>query len=1027
MIHYRTIFTAPQDTINHGRLLNTGDSLILSLDAGKYDYPVKRRIRIMGGGKFPAPYHQRNEEVFRTYLYLIDDCLDTTDSYKEKYSLLLHGEGETFERSIYYRLSEHEFRSGPAQLIIPVKAGSLDKKLFCEIEFYQKKEDIHPDDIYDTADAKTVIEIPGGTYDWKEINANITIPSNTACILFHLYGKNFSGNCRIATPQFLQNGKTSPLPSLKPYSGTPANWFGINLSSKEWPEFECRINNKTIFSGKVFDRASEVNEFEIDLPRTLSGSDTLTILNQKKFPVSYPYVIRQVDLIEESARDFEIAFVPEFVIMKKEFGVLIETNKADLDLSIRTTKGISPLQNKIHLASTGWHVLKFAADTIAISPRIYISDGSRNAETAIHQVLQKNDDHIILSTTDDIYINHDKEYFGRWIGWYCSEGIGNGYGWRPSYQWNGTHTADSAFYRWANSLLSDLDMPYSLMIEGRSLTEKDVNPTDAMMASPFYMGRQAHENDGGFYYWGQFRYIGVFTDLMAKLRVAGGIFPKTRIIRNQNETSVYYDHYACKNMSDGAQQFVNNIRNARGQSTRHTGPSTLFRYFLQAGYSWVGAEQMYGPEDVILSSLRGACKAYGRNGFGTHLATQWGSGPFDEPEHASRLFLSLALSYMHGATHINTEDGLWNTEDGKDRYTTAGKEHIGMQKKMLDYILTHERRGNFVALIAFVQGRNDGWRCFARGQNVWGQKGDDWKFGPAEESFDLLKVFYPQSSLDAVYKFPCPKEEPGWYTGMPYGPVDLMPIEAPEDVINTYTSIVLLGWNSFMEEDFVRLLKFVKQGGTLLLSRPNINAELNHGKPARLPVSRTLDELLGTDFATASGIVRRSVEKGKVIYFADNVYPSDTSVRPAFEKELRLLGENIQTSEKEKGWIKGNNLVSFTVYDRKENGQRKIYLLNTDWWSGAGSHEASLMLGSSVIPLSVRKNTIGSVDILGDYAVIPSGMQTDIISMNIRNDALELIVQTTADEELIICRKSDGKKISRKINGAGLHSLLIKF
>ena len=39
------------------------------------------------------------------------------------------------------------------------------------------------------------------------------------------------------------------------------------------------------------------------------------------------------------------------------------------------------------------------------------------------------------------------------------------------------------------------------------------------------------------------------------------------------------------------------------------GPSTLFRYLYQAGYDWLGAEQMYGPEEIILSSLRGASRA----------------------------------------------------------------------------------------------------------------------------------------------------------------------------------------------------------------------------------------------------------------------------------------------------------------------------------------------------------------------------------------------------------------------------------
>lgn len=62
-------------------------------------------------------------------------------------------------------------------------------------------------------------------------------------------------------------------------------------------------------------------------------------------------------------------------------------------------------------------------------------------------------------------------------------------------------------------------------------------------------------------------------------------------------------------MADGARKLVANFRYSKGPSTRHTGPSTLFRYLYQAGYDWLGAEQMYGPEEIILSSLRGASRA----------------------------------------------------------------------------------------------------------------------------------------------------------------------------------------------------------------------------------------------------------------------------------------------------------------------------------------------------------------------------------------------------------------------------------
>jgi hypothetical protein len=289
-------------------------------------------------------------------------------------------------------------------------------------------------------------------------------------------------------------------------------------------------------------------------------------------------------------------------------------------------------------------------------------------------------------------------------------------------------------------------------------------------------------------------------------------------------------------MEEGADYFTDNLRKAKGLSTRHTGPSTMFRYFYKAGYDWLGAEQMYGPEEVILSSLRGASRAYGKNDYGTHLATQWGSGPVDTPEHATRLFLSLAISYMHGATHINTEEGLWNTEPGIDRFSKSGQEHIKAQRDMLQYIQTHERRGTLVTPVAVIQGRNDGWKCFGR-DNVWAQKNEEWKFGPAEESFDLLNVFYPGNKLEPIYKYPTPKSPQGWYSSTPYGLIDLVPVEAPSEALANYKAIAFLGWNTYSDEDFKKLTEYVKTGKTLLLTGAQLNTGLVHNKPVTYPAN----------------------------------------------------------------------------------------------------------------------------------------------------------------------------------------------
>lgn len=92
-------------------------------------------------------------------------------------------------------------------------------------------------------------------------------------------------------------------------------------------------------------------------------------------------------------------------------------------------------------------------------------------------------------------------------------------------------------------------------------------------------------------------------------------------------------------------------------------------------------------------------------------------------------------------------------------------------------------------------------------------KSEKWKFNKACESFDLLKVFYPDHIIDG-----CGPE--GWFTSTPYGPVDLLPVEAPQDVMNRYKAMIFLGWNTYDKGDFERIRDYVFHGGTLICLLP---------------------------------------------------------------------------------------------------------------------------------------------------------------------------------------------------------------
>ncbi|MEK7720172.1 MAG: hypothetical protein AAB347_11305, partial [Bacteroidota bacterium] len=944
------------------------------------------------------------------------------------------GNGEKLERNAYYRLSEDElkpFRGKRIKVEIPVKTDALivpeNGYLQLELQLYRKKAGRYPDDIYDDADQIKVNRIPNNHPEWFAFSDEVEVPEDIACILFRLGSKDISGQCHLGTPSLSCKGTSLKLLPFQPYQKDRKNWIGESLSTKEWPEFEISINNNTFFSGKVFDRASNVSEFEVELPKAITGKAELKIRLKDGFPARYPYAIRTVELLETSARDFEIVAVPQFVQSNKKFALLVEINRAGTKLGIKTSKNISAAENKIQFDKTGLYTLSFNASDAGLNQSITISDGTRETKYTIPQIIDKKDDRIYISDGDDIYIDKNFRKFSDYIVWYVREGIGNAFCWRPSEQWSDSKVANSDFYKRSLGILNDLQMPYSLMIEGRTLTGRNINPEEDWMKGPLYMGRQAHENDGGYYYWGHFIWEWLHSDLAAKYRPQGGIFAKNRPIRNEKGIFVFYDPYLLKNMEEGPKYFVDNLNKAKGQSIRHTGPSTMFRYLFQAGYEWVGAEQMYGPEEVIMSSVRGACRAYGKDEYGTHLATQWGSGPINTPEHATRLFLSLAISYIHGATHINTEDGLWNTEAGIDRFSQSGQEHIKAQRDMLRYIQTHERRGTLFTPIAVFQGRNDAWKCFGR-DNVWAQKNKEWNFGPAEESFDLLNVFYPGNKLGPIYKFPTPKSPQGWYSSTPYGLIDLLPVEAPLEILENYKAIAFLGWNTYKDDDFKRLINFVKTGKTLLLTGAHLNTELVHNKPVVFPGNdRILKELLGENFKTATQPYENKVGEGNVIFFPEKKYPVDASLKDHYTKALKEIGANAIANENQKGWIENSPNIEFAPWDWKDKNHRTIYLLNIDWWSDTIVHRATLALGNQRFQVDVRRNFLETITVSNGVAVMPGSMTTDILGMEIKGNRCTFTIQTTGKDQLkIFCENQSGIK-TIEIENPGIHAIEYTF
>ena len=125
-------------------------------------------------------------------------------------------------------------------------------------------------------------------------------------------------------------------------------WTGCNLSTRSWPRWKLDFNGTTVYEGNIFDRASDIADFYILLPASVQGNGDLKLtLLKEDNRAAYSYELRSLEIIEESARDFEIVSVPEYVSAGAAFGVLVETNKPDVRLKVQAPSSVIPASQEI--------------------------------------------------------------------------------------------------------------------------------------------------------------------------------------------------------------------------------------------------------------------------------------------------------------------------------------------------------------------------------------------------------------------------------------------------------------------------------------------------------------------------------------------------------------------------------------------------------------------------------------------------------------------------------------------------------
>lgn len=910
------------------------------------DFPATCRLRLLGETDY---FWRWRTEWGATYAISmgVDDALTREGVAGEAYALRWPCRGDRRPCNAYLKFYREELSPGKTCRLSQWVTGEefrCGEGTGLALELYWQKEGRHPHDVFDSPDQVVFLPYPEGSYGWQEVSTEFPMPENVACAILRMGVVEARGALKTGSPRLAPEGGENVAPPLAPTQSrrTRFNYLGENLSRRDWLECTLRVDGREIFRGEKYSSIVRRPEYTFEAGPLAPGKHLLTLTLEDDYDTAVGFVPQGLELHLLGNHDFELIGAPETVPKGEPFAALLRTTRPHV--VVTTGEG-----RQMDFPQPGLHAFPFPP-LEAQRQDIQLSSPEHQDSFTVERT-EHSSPHICLGTGDAVYIPMEREDMERYLEWYVANHIGNCLCFRHSYRWGGGRGLHQEVWRTLVPLLNQLRIHYTLMVDGREVPGMTANPPEELLQGPFYLGRRAHENDGSLCYWdnkiwGTDEVPEPYGDILSRGVNPGGIQPHVRPKRREGKTWWFFDPEKCRDMKEAAQYFVENLKEAKGDSTRHSGPSTLFRYFFQAGYDCLLAEQMYGPEEVVLSSLRGASRAYGRQNFGTHLAVQWGSTPLDCREHGERLFLSLATSYLQGATEINVEEGLWRMENGYvdyDRFSHACQLHQEAFHRFRTFLEHHPRRGRLVTPAACLQGRYDGWRCFDSGKNVWCHHGEEWKPGLPEESFQLTKVFFPRARLDAVHVSQCDSSPKGWYTGTPYGPVDLLPWEGDW---SPYRAVALLGWHTYRPGDGEKMLRYVRQGGTLLLGKRHLNTALGRLEPLTLPPQEeALETLLGKEWRTATGLRERQEGQGRVLYFPSPEWPAHPEVLPAYGQALQRLARECALAEERQGWIRANEDVEFAAYEQ-EDGHRCFYLLNIRWWDRR-SARATLVQGST--------------------------------------------------------------------------------
>ncbi len=313
-----------------------------------------------------------------------------------------------------------------------------------------------------------------------------------------------------------------------------------------------------------------------------------------------------------------------------------------------------------------------------------------------------------------------------------------------------------------------------------------------------------------------------------------GIFYGRDAVRDAGYTMEEAEREAIASLKEVADAFrIPGVRVSMGDASGGS------RYAYMAGFDVLRCETFVGHSALLLPNARGAARAFDKDMWGAHVASQHNAKP--ELEYGIRRFyLGVYQPYMMGATFVFEEDSQFqhNTTDKMVRGDYLPREKNRIMQRFLKYSKTHPRKGRPLVDVAVLQGRfappisglscaNNGGAADSRYENenypVWSHYGNkrwSWGYRQPEKGLHLLETLAPGVFLTPLMQDVDHNRK--FFSGSPRGEFDFLPVQATVDCMGEYALMLALDWHTMKAdgEDYDKLLAYVQAGGTLFISVP---------------------------------------------------------------------------------------------------------------------------------------------------------------------------------------------------------------